>query len=54
MPPRAFRKAVTPLRQTGRVAGQGNTQGARGRRKRAGIGLLLAGALLGRGNLMEK
>jgi hypothetical protein len=54
MPLKAFWKAVTPLRQIGRVAGQGNTQGGSGQRKRAGIGLLLAGALLDHANSMEK
>jgi hypothetical protein len=54
MPPRAFRRAVTPLRATGRVDVADNTQGASGRKKRAGIGLLLARALLDHGNSMEK
>jgi hypothetical protein len=45
MQPRAFWKAVTPLRPIGRVAGQGNTQGASGRKLKGSTSLLLAGAL---------
>ena len=54
MPLKALSRAVTPLRPIGRVDVAGNTQGARERRKRTGIGLLLAGALLDHGNSMEK
>jgi len=54
MPLKAFWKAVTPLKLIGRVDVAGNTQGASGQRRRTGIGLLLARALLDHGNSMEK